>query len=318
MTNQYSTPLAVTRDERAGWDRIVTYADGRVRTLRNYYLPFPIDDPSKSYLEKTYQFGTALDPYWSAGYSGGTVQLVDDFRSGNDRIAVYNDGSRFVSAGWYERYPAYSDYRLAPGSYSTAPITTYVPPIAPPAPAAIPAPPVVPPVVPAPPSGAPPVIPAQPQESETPPIGFPDDASQLYLTPSNMPSQAIGIPPSSVTLPPNLSASGVTYAGTSTTGGPMPLTPEQQYAPPVPYLGSTGFVGPVSQDVTPGVPSLTTGLGNLVPGVPNVPNTGPAPATNWINSFYPNYNAAGANDPFNVGIGRLLVVVAIAAYLLLK
>lgn len=300
MTNQYSTPPAVASDARIGWDRILTYVDGRVRTLRNYYLPFPIDDPSKSYLEKTYQVGTALDPYWSAGYSGGTVQLVDDYREGNDRVAVYTDGSRYVSPGWYERNPAYSDFRLAPGSYSTAPITSYVPPILP----ASPAPPPVVTPAPLPPSG----IPAP----ETPPIGFPEDASQLPSpqAPSTMPAQAQGIPPSSVTLPPNLSASGVTYSGTMTsdsyavpsTGAPAPLTGQNLYTPPA--GGSVaGFSAPVSQDYIPGVPSLSAGLGNLTPGVPNVPSTGPAPS------------------PFNVltqGPFFSFLVVGVLAYLLFK
>lgn len=312
MTNQYSTPLAVTRDERTGWDRVVTYTDGRVRTMRNYYIPFPIDDPTKSYLEKTYQFGTALDPYWSAGYSGGTVQLVDDFREGNDRVAVYTDGSRYVSRGWYERNPAYSDYRLAPGSYSTAPITTYVAPILPPAPVVPPAPPVLP----APPSGLPTGAP------ETPPIGFPDDASQLYAPPSNMPSQAVGIPPSSVTLPPNLSASGVTYSGTfpadsyaiPSTGAPAPLVSPNLYQP-LPGGTASGFTGPVSQDYTPGVPSLTTGLGNVTPGVPNVPSTGPAPGggLSGLFGFFPTESKTNST-----GAPRLLILLAITAYFLFK
>lgn len=257
-TNLYSQPPAVASDARTGWDRTITYVDGRVRVMRNYYLPFPIDDPSKSFLEKTYQFGTALDSYWSAGYSAGTVQLVDDFREGNNRVAVYSDGSSYVSAGWYERNPAYSDYRLAPGSYSTAPITTYVPPVTP-APAPAPAAVTPPPVIPAPTPPAPPVA----IEPETPPIGFPDDASQLYSqqtpSPAIMPSQAQGIPPSDVTLPPNLSAPA-----------------NQVYLPLTPSAAAVPFSGPVSQEPVPGVPSLTAGLGNLVPGVPNVPSTGPS------------------------------------------
>lgn len=278
-TNQYSTPPAVASDARLGWDRTITYVDGRVRVMRNYYLPFPIDDPSKSYLEKTYQFGTALDSYWSAGYSAGTVQLVDDFREGNDRVAVYSDGSRYVSAGWYERNPGYSDFRLAPGSYSTAPITTYVPPVNP---APAPPPVVVPPVAPAP--VAPPVVVSP--EPETPPIGFPDDASQLYspLSPSAMPSQVQGIPPSDVTLPPNLSAPA-----------------NQIYLPLTGSAASVPFSGPVEQPAVPGVPSLTAGLGNLVPGVPNVPNTGPLP-----------FNVLTQGPFFS------FLVVGVLAYLLFK
>lgn len=124
MQNLYSQAPVVKTDSRDNWDRVVEYADGRVRRMRNYYIPVPIDDPEKTYLQKTYQFGTALDPYWSAGYSAGTIQLVDDFQDGADRVAAYNDGSTYRSVDWYRKNP----------SYTQIPMPSYVPPVAQPAP----------------------------------------------------------------------------------------------------------------------------------------------------------------------------------------
>lgn len=120
MSGQYSQPPAVTSDVRNGFDRSVTYANGQNRVMRNYYVPIPIDDSNRGYLEKTYQFGTALDPMWNAGYSAGTIQLVDDYQSGNDRIAVYSDGSSFRSVDWYIRFPQYNP---------NPPLPSYVPPV---------------------------------------------------------------------------------------------------------------------------------------------------------------------------------------------
>lgn len=144
MSNQYSQPLEVVSDTRDGFDRNVTYADGRVRRMRNYYLPVPIDDPSKSYLQKTYQFGTALDPYWDAGYSEGTIQLVDDYRDGFNRVAKYSDGTVYVSQNWYAKNPAYSGDSYNPSPVVATPAlqdsTTGFPEIAP-MPAYSPAPP---------------------------------------------------------------------------------------------------------------------------------------------------------------------------------
>lgn len=120
MPGQYSQPPVVTSDVRNGFDRSVVYADGQSRVMRNYFLPIPIDDNNRGYLEKTYQFGSALDPMWNAGYSVGTIQLVDDYKSGNDRIAVYSDGSTYRSADWYIRYPQYNP---------NPPVPSYVPPV---------------------------------------------------------------------------------------------------------------------------------------------------------------------------------------------
>lgn len=253
MPNLFSTPPAVVSDTRQGWDRTLVYADGRVRSLPNFYLPIPIDDPNKGYLEKTYQVGTALDPYWNAGYSAGTVQIVSDEKRGADRVATYTDGSTYVSVGWYDRNPAYSG-------------ATYNP--APPAP-----------------------IPAPLAPLQDVPIGFPEDASQLpampgYIAPSN-------IVPSDVTLPLNLSAPAYPIAK-------LDVTPEVAAMP---------FQGPIQEGYTPGVPSLSTGIGNLTPGVPNTPSNNGAQGPAGLNV------AIFGKDGWG---GPGLIIAAIALYYILK
>lgn len=99
--NLYTQPPRVLTEERSGNDLIVTYATGTVRTLRNYYERPAWSRPGA----ERYAYGTADDPFWSAA-STNTVTLVDDYKSGTDRVQVFTDGQTIVTPNFYPAMPA--------------------------------------------------------------------------------------------------------------------------------------------------------------------------------------------------------------------
>lgn len=162
-------------DIRTGNDRYVRFNDGTEKILTNYFLPHLPNNQAEN--NGKYIFGTGVtDPEYLKLYGKYPDQkfLVQDRQDGTDRLAIYSDGSSLRVPGWYSD-PGNAAYLqgLTPDAPDPVffgpdtPQSTYVPPE----------------II----SFVPPVFVASNPNYETVPV---------------VPT---GVPPSSVTLPTNLS-----------------------------------------------------------------------------------------------------------------
>lgn len=195
---------------RTGNDRYVTFSDGTQKILTNFFLPHIPNSQAEN--DGAYIFGTGVtDPEYMKLYGKFPDQkfLVQDRQDGVDRVAIYSDGSAKRLVGWYSD-PANAGFLVtqapdAPDPVFFEPDNTQ--------------------------TVAGPEITIAPAPSYVPPIFI--GSNPNYTTTATTPP---GVPPSSVTLPPQLS--GNTTTGVNQTVDPLPRpdvpAPALPGTPPVP------------------------------------------------------------------------------------
>lgn len=183
---------------RTGNDRYVTFNDGTQKILTNFFLPHIPNAEAEN--NGAYIFGTGVtDPEYMKLYGKFPDQkfLVQDRQDGADRVAIYSDGSAKRLVGWYSD-PANAGFLVtqapdAPDPVFFEPDNTQT--VAGPE------------IIVAPPAFVPPIF-----------VG----ANPNYSTGATIPA---GVPPSSVTLPPQLSGSGTGGVNVTRDIAPAPLVP---------------------------------------------------------------------------------------------
>lgn len=192
----FSKPLASS--VRTGNDRYVTFTDGTQKILTNFFLPHIPNSEAEN--NGAYTFGTGVtDPEYMKLYGKFPDQkfLVQDRQDGTDRVAIYSDGTAKRLPGWYAD-PANAGFLVTQAPDAPDPVffepdntqTVNTPPITV-----------------APPSFVPPIF-----------VG----ANPNYTTGATTPA---GVPPSSVTLPPQLSGNATGGVNVARDVTPSPLVP---------------------------------------------------------------------------------------------